>query len=239
MAAGFGLGIENTEAGLQSQFLVSADRFAMVNTLAGGQKVTPFLVQNGQMFINQAFIQDGSITNLKVAAAAIGSANIQSAAISSAHIESLAVNSSHIQDLSVETLKIAGRAVTVPVSYYAEAVMSIGSWGTPINWQTVSSLNYVGTGEPAMLSSTFQFAQNGSYSHWRLLLNGNIIAQGLMSGLSTTLGNPQTLNTHAVSSLISVVGPISLQMQCAPRALGSTYTLWVGNRAMTILEAKR
>nr|WP_314400298.1 DUF1983 domain-containing protein [Pseudomonas lundensis] len=69
VAAGFGLGIENTEAGLQSQFLVSADRFAMVNTLAGGQKVTPFLVQNGQMFINQAFIQDGSISMLKISEA--------------------------------------------------------------------------------------------------------------------------------------------------------------------------
>ena len=69
VAAGFGLGIENTEAGLQSQFLVSADRFAMVNTLTGGERVTPFLVQNGQMFINQAFIQDGSISMLKISEA--------------------------------------------------------------------------------------------------------------------------------------------------------------------------
>lgn len=67
VAAGFGLGVENTEAGLQSQFVVSADRFAMINTLAGGQRATPFVVQNGQMFINQAFIQDGSITNAKIA----------------------------------------------------------------------------------------------------------------------------------------------------------------------------
>lgn len=35
VAAGIGLGIENTGAGLQSQFLVSADRFAIVNTIAG------------------------------------------------------------------------------------------------------------------------------------------------------------------------------------------------------------
>ena len=69
VAAGFGLGIENTGAGLQSQFLISADRFAMVNTLAGGATVTPFVVQNGQMFINQAFIQDGSISMLKISEA--------------------------------------------------------------------------------------------------------------------------------------------------------------------------
>ncbi|WP_234407522.1 host specificity protein J [Pseudomonas bohemica] len=66
VAAGIGLGIENTGAGLQSQFLVSADRFAIVNTIAGGAISVPFAVQGGQVFINQAFIQDGTITNAKI-----------------------------------------------------------------------------------------------------------------------------------------------------------------------------
>jgi predicted phage tail protein len=66
VAAGIGLGIENTAAGLQSQFLVSADRFAIVNTIAGGAISVPFAVQGGQVFINSAFIQNGSITMLKI-----------------------------------------------------------------------------------------------------------------------------------------------------------------------------
>lgn len=67
VAAGFGLGIEQDEEGvLQSQFLVSADRFAIVSTLAGGQVFTPFTVDNGQVFMRAAFIQDGSITMLKI-----------------------------------------------------------------------------------------------------------------------------------------------------------------------------
>jgi predicted phage tail protein len=66
IAAGIGLGIENGPAGLQSQFLVSADRFAIVNTIAGGAIAVPFAVQGGQVFINQAFIQDGTITNAKI-----------------------------------------------------------------------------------------------------------------------------------------------------------------------------
>ncbi|KPY84514.1 DUF1983 domain-containing protein [Pseudomonas syringae pv. tagetis] len=66
IAAGIGLGIENTGAGLQSQFLVSADRFAVVNSMAGGAISVPFAVQNGQVFINSAFIQDGTITNAKI-----------------------------------------------------------------------------------------------------------------------------------------------------------------------------
>ena len=66
VAAGIGLGIENTGAGLQSQFLVSADRFAIVNSIAGGAVSVPFAVTGGQVFMNSAFIQDGSITMLKI-----------------------------------------------------------------------------------------------------------------------------------------------------------------------------
>jgi len=66
IAAGIGLGIENGPAGLQSQFLVSADRFAIVNTIAGGAISVPFAVQGGQVFMNSAFIADGTITNAKI-----------------------------------------------------------------------------------------------------------------------------------------------------------------------------
>lgn len=66
VAAGIGLGIENTGAGLQSQFLVSADRFAIVNSMAGGAISVPFAVQNGQVFLGSTFIQDGTITNAKI-----------------------------------------------------------------------------------------------------------------------------------------------------------------------------
>ncbi|EKT4528864.1 DUF1983 domain-containing protein [Pseudomonas putida] len=65
VAAGIGLGIENGPAGLQSQFLVSADRFAVVNGI-NGTLSSPFAVQGGQVFMNEAFIQDGTITNAKI-----------------------------------------------------------------------------------------------------------------------------------------------------------------------------
>ncbi|MGY2364472.1 phage tail protein, partial [Pseudomonas azotoformans] len=59
--AGVGLGIENVDGVLQSQFLISADRFAIVNTIAGGAVSVPFAVQGAQVFMNSAFIQDASI----------------------------------------------------------------------------------------------------------------------------------------------------------------------------------
>jgi predicted phage tail protein len=66
VAAGIGLGIENVGGVFQSQFLVAADRFAIVNTIAGGAIAVPFAVQGGQVFINSAFIADGTITNAKI-----------------------------------------------------------------------------------------------------------------------------------------------------------------------------
>jgi predicted phage tail protein len=63
VAAGIGLGIENGPAGLQSQFLVSADRFAVVNNI-NDTLSSPFVVQNGQVFINQAFINTAFIQQI-------------------------------------------------------------------------------------------------------------------------------------------------------------------------------
>jgi len=65
VAAGIGLGIENVAGVFQSQFLVSADRFAVVNGI-NGTLSSPFAVQGGQVFISQGFIQDGTITNAKI-----------------------------------------------------------------------------------------------------------------------------------------------------------------------------
>ncbi|MNE43725.1 hypothetical protein D3C80_1379150 [compost metagenome] len=63
VAAGIGLGIENGPAGLQSRFLVSADSFAVVNGI-NGTLSSPFVVQGGQVFINQAFINTAFIQQI-------------------------------------------------------------------------------------------------------------------------------------------------------------------------------
>lgn len=65
VAAGIGLGIENGPAGLQSQFLVRADRFAVVNGIDTTTSA-PFVVQGGQVFISQALIGTGWITNAMI-----------------------------------------------------------------------------------------------------------------------------------------------------------------------------
>ncbi|HBU8867016.1 TPA: DUF1983 domain-containing protein [Klebsiella pneumoniae] len=62
-AAGIALGIDGKN--LQSQFLVQADRFGLINT-SNGNTTAPFVVENGVAYMNAAVIKDGSITNAKI-----------------------------------------------------------------------------------------------------------------------------------------------------------------------------
>ena len=64
-AAGMGIGVQNTPSGMQSQVLFVADRFAVM-AQAGGNVSLPFVIQNGQTFIRETFIQDGTISNAKI-----------------------------------------------------------------------------------------------------------------------------------------------------------------------------
>ena len=65
-AAGFGLGLENAGGTFQSSFVVMANRFAVMNPIGEGL-ITPFAIQNGQVFINDALI-----SNLAVQKAIVG-----------------------------------------------------------------------------------------------------------------------------------------------------------------------
>ncbi|MEG6457408.1 host specificity protein J [Enterobacter hormaechei] len=64
-AAGMGIGVENTPSGMQSQVIFLADRFAVTHQ-AGATVTLPFVIQNGQVFIREALIGDGTIDNNKI-----------------------------------------------------------------------------------------------------------------------------------------------------------------------------
>ncbi|EOE2554721.1 host specificity protein J, partial [Enterobacter hormaechei] len=64
-AAGMGIGVENTPSGMQSQVIFLADRFAVTHQ-AGATVTLPFVIQNGQVFIRDALIGDGTIGNAKI-----------------------------------------------------------------------------------------------------------------------------------------------------------------------------
>lgn len=85
VAAGFGLGIENGPAGLQSQFLIDADRFAVVNRVDATLS-SPFVIQGGQVFINTAFINIAFIQEI------VAGMVIRSAAVNSQGLPLLEIN---------------------------------------------------------------------------------------------------------------------------------------------------
>jgi predicted phage tail protein len=60
-----GLGVQNTPSGMQSQVIFLADRFAVMSQ-AGSAVTLPFVIQNGQTFINDAFFRDASIQFAKI-----------------------------------------------------------------------------------------------------------------------------------------------------------------------------
>ncbi|MDR3427905.1 host specificity protein J [Silvimonas sp.] len=63
--AGIGVGVDNASGVIESQVLIAADRFAIINPNGTGL-VSPFAITGGQVFMNQAFIADGTITNAKI-----------------------------------------------------------------------------------------------------------------------------------------------------------------------------
>lgn len=64
--AGIGVGVENDDDIITSQILLSAQRVAVINETTQGISA-PFVIQNGQVFMNQAFIASASIGSAKLA----------------------------------------------------------------------------------------------------------------------------------------------------------------------------
>lgn len=63
--AGIGVGVDNTSGTVESQVLVAAQRFAILDD-AGSTVSSPFVVLGGQVFLSQAFIGTGWITNAMI-----------------------------------------------------------------------------------------------------------------------------------------------------------------------------
>ncbi|MBD4204543.1 DUF1983 domain-containing protein, partial [Xanthomonas citri pv. citri] len=65
--AGIGVGVENNDGVLESQVLVLADRFAVGRSDdATGTFKSMFIIDNGNVYIDTAFIKNGTITNAMI-----------------------------------------------------------------------------------------------------------------------------------------------------------------------------
>lgn len=178
VTAGMGLGVTSESGVTQSKVYFLADQFALMSSL-NGVISTPFVVNNGVAYINQAMIadatittamikdanittgkiEDASITNAKISDLAVTSAKITDASITSAKIDDLAVTTGKIADLSVQTLKIAGNAVTQTIS---------ANGGAPV------SISITTSGGPVQILILGE-SSNGNIKYIRLQRNGSVI----------------------------------------------------------------
>ena len=67
-SSGMSMELVGSGAGVKSQFIFDANRFAISNGIGSGsgQWALPFVVESNQVFIQSAVIKDGSITNAKI-----------------------------------------------------------------------------------------------------------------------------------------------------------------------------
>lgn len=65
-ATGMSLGLTGDGTNFQSQCIFLVDRFVLM-TAANGTYQTPFYIENGAMYVREAFIKDASITTAKIA----------------------------------------------------------------------------------------------------------------------------------------------------------------------------
>jgi predicted phage tail protein len=247
-AAGMGIGIENTPAGMQSQVIFLADRFAIMNG-ATANFVAPFVVQGGQTIINNALIGTASITNAmiadaqityaKIAAAQIADTHIINGHITNAKIGDAAVSTAKIQDLSVNTLKIAGRAVTVPIAVYSEGVVGCPGTVNAPNWTAVQGITVSSSGDVGLFSFTCQLSLNSNAGYWRIRRSdGAILASGRMAGDNFNFNTPA--NSFAINIHHYFAGTLAFYLDIAPwyTNLGTT-TMYVDNRAITYTSFMR
>lgn len=119
--SGFGLISTANNATPFSQFIFKADQFGF--GAPGLASAYPFVIQatattvNGVavpagVYIDAAYIENGTITSAKIGNAAIDNAKIADLAVDNANIADLAVTNGKIANLAVDSAKIANLAVT-------------------------------------------------------------------------------------------------------------------------------
>ena len=108
-SAGMVLGSNaDSGSGAQSYVQFRADKFAI---WSGSTNIAPFIVSGGVVYIDDARIQNGAITNAKIGNLAVDSAKIANLAVVEAKIANAAITNAKIDDAAISTAKIQDAAI--------------------------------------------------------------------------------------------------------------------------------
>lgn len=140
-AAGFSVGVGNSSGSVQSQFLVNADTFAILNGTGGGGTVTsPFAVSGGSVYLSSAFIKDASISNAKIDTAAVTTLKIGERSVTNPQLikggtyTGLSTSTSSYTDLMSLTITATGGVILLVLGLKA-AVISVNGKGGAFYWR--------------------------------------------------------------------------------------------------------
>lgn len=135
-AAGFSVGVGNSSGSVQSQFLVNADTFAILNGTGGGGTVTsPFAVSGGSVYLSSAFIKDASISNAKIDTAAVTTLKIGERAVTNPQLirggtyTGLSTSTSSYTDLMSLTITATGGDILLILGLKAAVISMDGKSG--------------------------------------------------------------------------------------------------------------
>lgn len=140
-AAGFSVGVGNSSGSVQSQFLVNADTFAILNGTGGGGTVTsPFAVSGGSVYLSSAFIKDAAISNAKIDTAAVTTLKLGERAVTNPQsikggtYTGLSTSTSSFTDLMSFTITATGGDILLVLGLKA-AVISMNGKGGAFYWR--------------------------------------------------------------------------------------------------------
>lgn len=135
-AAGFSVGVGNSSGSVQSQFLVNADTFAILNGTGGGGTVTsPFAVSGGSVYLSSAFIKDASISNAKIDTAAVTTLKIGERSVTNPQLikggtyTGLSTSTSSYTDLMSLTITATGGDILLVLGLKAAVISMDGKSG--------------------------------------------------------------------------------------------------------------
>lgn len=203
--SGFGLANTLNNATPYSNFIFKADQFAF--GAPGLASAYPFVIQatattvNGVsvpagVYIDAAYIKNGTLTNAKIGNAAIDSAKIADAAIVTAKIADASITSTKIGDAQITTAKIANAAIgtaqiadgTISTAKIADAQITLAKIAdASINSakiaQTLQSDNYSGTTAGWKIDKSGNIEVNNGY------FRGQIDVKSAASGARLEMKN--------------------------------------------------
>lgn len=145
--SGFGLASTATNAAPFSDFIIRADRFSVASPSGPGiTPIVPFVVNtttqtvNGVsvpagVYMDAAYIKNGTITGAKIGNAAIDTAKIADAAIVSAKIADATITAAKIQDATITSAKIGLGTIT------AANILDAAITGAKIANATITTAN--------------------------------------------------------------------------------------------------